>query len=799
MTTEQPREIPALILHSSVVFPNDVVSIQLPDDTLRKEVLAQLEADGEDAQIVTIYLRGDGGEPKSAEDLRPIGVLCRVVQTMQVPGGGLQVVFQGLRRVAIEEYRPDDEVPCATVMPVDVDVDDSDLDGKVLDILELVTDLIGQEGSYPEDLEQILRLNMRGGGRFADLVGAYINFPLALKREIAACHDVAERLEALETGLHLELARSRVAEDVHARVRDNIDERQREQYLRHQMRAIRDALGEDAGGEGEVDELAETLAAMEMPEEARAACTREIQRLRSVAPSSAEYQVIRTYVGWMLELPWEARTEDRLDLTEAERILNEQHTGLDKVKERILEHLAVRQLNPTQTGTILCLVGPPGVGKTSLGRAVAKSLGRKFVRMSVGGLRDEAEIKGHRRTYVGAMPGKILQLLKSCESRNPVLQIDEIDKMGSDHRGDPSSALLEVLDSSCNSEFRDHYLDLPFDLTDVVWLVTANVLDTIPHALRDRLEVVRITGYTREEKVEIANGHLLRRSLERCGLEKQHVTITPRGLTDLIDGYTREAGLRELERSLESVCRKVATNVVRGNTTKVTIGRQRLRDLLGPEPFRIGPVQRKAEVGHATGLAWTANGGALLSIEAIRMRGNGKLVTTGRLGDVMKESAQAAMSWIRAHAADLDIDPAVFAETDIHIHFPEGATPKDGPSAGVAIATCLASLLTGRPIRHDIAMTGEVTLRGHVLEVGGVKEKLLAAHRSGIRRVLVPHDNLKDVDEIAKEVRAELEIIGSEQVMTNICEALLDPSEAAVPGDVERTSTTEMRLDQPDE
>ena len=799
MTPDGSRELLALVLNSSVVFPDDVVSIQLPEDVLPREVLAK--ADGGDLLVATVYTRKDNGQPKCVEDLRPVGVLCRVVQHMQVPGGGLQVVFQGVRRISLEDYIPGDNgIPgdaCALVhaLMLPPDPDPEELDGKVLDCLDLVTELLGRDNTYPDDLEQILRLNLNGAGRFADLVAAYINFPLPIKREIAACSDVSERIASLETALHLELARSRVDEDVHQRVRDQIDGRQREQYLRQQMRAIRDALGEDAGGEGEADELSETLAAMELPDEAREACQREIRRLRSVAPSSAEYQVIRTYVGWIIDLPWESRTEDVIELESARAVLDEGHTGLDKVKERIIEHLAVRKLNPGRPGAILCLVGPPGVGKTSIGRAVAQSMGREFVRMSVGGLRDEAEIKGHRRTYVGAMPGKLLQLLKSAGARNPVLQIDEIDKMGSDNRGDPSSALLEVLDSACNSEFRDHYLDLPFDLSDVFFLVTANVLDTIPHALRDRLEIVRVGGYTREEKVEIARRHLLPRAIGKCGLDAKHVRFTSRGLIDLVEGYTREAGLRELERTIDAVCRKVATAFVNGDTDRVTVGRQRVTDLLGPRKFTAGSSRGKPEVGHVTGLAWTAHGGATLSIEATRMPGRGVLTTTGSLGDVMKESAHAAMSWIRSNAVDLDIAPDVFADTDIHIHFPEGATPKDGPSAGVAIATCLASLLSGRPVRHDLAMTGELTLRGRVLEVGGIKEKLLAAHRNGIKRVIVPSDNLKDVEEVSEEVRAELEVIGSDEVMTNICEALMDTTLRTPAGEVERGATTELRLD----
>jgi len=787
------HELPALVLHSSVVFPDDVVSIQLPDDSLRTDVVAEL--DQSDPRVVTVFAKGDCGDPETLDDVRPVGILCRVVQHMSVPGGGLQVVFQGLQRVSLEAFRDERHRHFATVELLGPDEDDPELDDKVLDVLDLVQEVLGRENNYPEDLEQILRLNMRGAGRFADLVAAYLNFPLSVKREVAAIRDVKERIETVETALHLELARHRVEDDVHQRVRSQIDERQREQYLRQQLKAIREALGEDAGGEADVDELAQRLAKANLPEEARDTCLREIRRLRSVAPSSAEYQVIRTYVGWLLDLPWSMRTEDRLDLDRARAVLDEDHTGLDKVKDRILEHLAVRQLNPGRPAAILCLVGPPGVGKTSLGRSVARALGREFVRMSVGGLRGEAEIKGHRRTYVGAMPGKILQLLKRCGTANPVLQIDEIDKMGSDHRGDPSAAILEVLDPSCHAEFYDHYLDIGFDLSDVFFLVTANLMETIPAALRDRLEVVRIGGYTHDEKLKIAQNHLVPRSLDKSGLPEGHVSFTPRGLAHVVEGYTREAGLRELERSVEAVCRKVATRYVRGETSRVVIGRQKVRDLLGPERFRTGPARRSSEIGHVTGLAWTEAGGALLSIEATRMPGKGALVTTGSLGDVMKESARAALSWLRAHAFELDVPEESFDGTDVHIHFPEGATPKDGPSAGVAIATCLASLFTSRPVRADLAMTGEVTLRGRVLEVGGIKEKLLAAHRGGIERVLIPKENLKDVEEVPQEVRDAIEIIGTEDVAENICEALLEGGNVAVSPEPETAHADQLRAE----
>ncbi|MFQ5845027.1 MAG: endopeptidase La, partial [Planctomycetota bacterium] len=498
------------------------------------------------------------------------------------------------------------------------------------------------------------------------------------------------------------------------------------------------------------------------------------RRLRGIPPSSAEYQVVRSYVEWLVDLPWRRRSRDRLDLAQARRVLDEDHTSLEKVKERILEHLAVRSLKKDPRGPILCLVGPPGVGKTSLGKSIARSLGRRFLRMSVGGLRDEAEIKGHRRTYVGAMPGKILQLLRNAGSRNPVLQIDEIDKMGADVRGDPASALLEALDPETHQEFRDHYIEVGFDLSEVFFIVTANLLDTIPPALRDRLEVIRLEGYSREEKLAIARGHLVPRSLETNGLKPKHLRFTPAGLGAVVDGHTREAGLRELERNLNKICRKVACRWVEGDHSRVTVGPRNVRRMLGPERYRPETAGRKAEVGIATALAWTSTGGKLLFIEANRMPGTGKIQITGSLGDVLRESVQAALSCIRARAAQLDLGGVDFSETDIHIHFPDGATPKDGPSAGVAAAACLASLFTGRPLRPDLAMTGEITLKGRVLEVGGIKEKLLAAHRAGIRQVLIPKDNLKDLEEVPPEVAARLEIVGTEDVMENICEALLD-------------------------
>ncbi len=792
-------EIPAILLRTSVVYPHDVVSIQLTEEEIHPASLSTAPGEHE---IATLFPRSERHGAEQLADLYEVGMLCRVVQRMQMPGGAMQAVFHGVSRLRLHGLRREAGLLRATVEVIPADAADlvgevpapgatvsPEIDQRVLDLLDLLAEYLPRDSSYPEDLEGILRMNMRGPGRFADLVSAYLNLPLEAKREVAQRVEIAARLDCVADAIRAELKRHTIDADLHKRVRTQIEERQREQYLRQQMRAIRRELGDEGSGEEEHDELMERAKRAGLGKECREVADREIRRLRSVSQSSAEYQVIRTYVGWLLDLPWRRRTRDRLDLARARAILARRHSGLEKVKERILEHLAVRKLRRNAPGPILCLVGPPGVGKTSLGKAVAEALGRKFARMSVGGLRDEAEIKGHRRTYVGAMPGKVMQLVKQAGVRNPVLQIDEIDKMGSDARGDPSSAMLEVLDPECNNQFRDHYLDVGFDLSDVFFLVTANLAESIPHALRDRLEVVRLGGYTRHEKLVIARQHIVPRALENNGLESGQVRFTSSGLAEVIDGHTREAGLRELERGLNAICRKVATRYVEGHRALVSVGKARVRELLGPALYRCDLAGRQPEIGVATGLAWTAYGGSLLHIEATRMPGKGVIQVTGHLGEVMQESAQTAFSFIRASAEEFDIDPSLFRDSDVHIHFPEGATPKDGPSAGVAIATCLASLFTRRAVRHDLAMTGEVTLKGKVLEVGGIKEKLLAAHRAGIRRVMIPRDNLRDLAELPAEVRRDLEIQGSEDVLSNICEALLSivvPEHASLSG-VERT------------
>ncbi len=545
---------------------------------------------------------------------------------------------------------------------------------------------------------------------------------------------------------------------IQSQVQSEIDKSQREFVLRQQLKAIQDELGERDPGEAEIEDLREQLAARSLPEEVRKASERELSRLEKLPQAAAEHGVIRTYLEWIASLPWDSTTEDNLDLKHAREVLDADHYDIEKVKDRILEFLAVRSLKPDARGSILCLVGPPGVGKTSLGKSIAGALERKFERISVGGMRDESEIRGHRRTYIGAMPGVIIRALRDAESANPLFMIDEIDKMGSDFRGDPASAMLEVLDPEQNETFRDHYLDLPFDLSRVMFVTTANTLDTIPGPLRDRMEVIQLAGYTEEEKLQIAKRYLVPRQIDRSGLKKSQIAFTDRGLRTIITDYTREAGVRGLEREIGGACRKVARSAAEGTLTgKVSVTEPKVRELLGRQRFFVETRRRTREPGVATGLAWTPVGGDVLFVEATAMPGSGKLTLTGQLGDVMRESAQAALSYVRAHSGDYDVPDGWFADHDIHLHVPSGAIPKDGPSAGITMATALVSLLTNRPVKSDIAMTGEITLTGQVLPIGGLKEKALAAQRSGVKRILAPMRNEADLEDIPAPLRKGLE------------------------------------------
>ncbi len=773
---EIPEEVPGMVLVSTVVFPYDVVSVQVN----KARSIRMLQENGGDNVIVGCFFPKDpeADDVDKVDDLLPVGVACRVIHRMRMPNDTIQVVFQGLRRIrCVDASQTEPYMRCKVESVEPREPRGPEIDGLIYRCMEMVDELVRGEGGYPQEMVEILRMNIAGGGRFADLVGAHVNLPLPVKRRIASTADVRDRLRIIEEVLQEAIGRTRVEAEVSHKVRVDIDQRQRESLLRAQLRAIRKELGEEGDTEKEVEDLRERLRSLGLPKEAEETATREIDRLAGMSPASAEYHVIRTYVGWILDLPWNVTSRGRIDLEKARAILDRDHWGLEDVKERILEFLAVRRLKKDPRGPLLCLVGPPGVGKTSLGRSVAEAVGRTFVRISVGGMRDEAEIKGHRRTYVGALPGKILQALKRAGTRDPVFMIDEIDKMGSDpSRGDPSSAMLEVLDPEQNSQFVDHYLDVPFDLSKVFFIATGNYLEDVPGPLRDRMEVVTLSGYTREEKFHIARAHLIPRVVKDNGLKAEHVEFADAGLKAIIDGHTREAGMRNLERLIGRVCRKVALDVTSGKTEKVVkavIDAAAVERFLGLPAYTDEGRAREPAVGVATGLAWTAGGGTVLFIEATAMPGGGGVRITGHLGEVMRESVELGLSWVRANAADLGIDPEAFRRVDVHVHVPEGATPKDGPSAGVTIATALASLFTGQPVRADLAMTGEVTLKGRVLPVGGIKEKLLAAHRAGIRRVIIPEGNRKDLRDLPDDVRREMDVQFSSHVGTNLELALM--------------------------
>jgi ATP-dependent Lon protease len=696
---------------------------------------------------------------------------------MRMPNETMQVVLQGLRRVRLLEVTGIQPYFRYRIEAVeDREPRGQDVDGLIYRCMEMVDQLVKAEGGYPPEMVNILRMNIAGAGRFADLIGAHVNLALEVKTRICASDNVRERLHIVEDALQEALARHQIEEEVAEKVKVDIGQRQREHLLRTQLKMIRKELGIEGDSEEEILELRDRIHDAELPEAVEEATLREVERLAAMPTSAAEFHVLRTYIGWILDLPWKLEERKPINLKAARRVLERDHYGLEDVKERILEFLAVRRLKNDPRSPVLCLAGPPGVGKTSLGRSVAEAMGRRFVRVSVGGMRDEAEIKGHRRTYVGAMPGKIIQALKRAGARDCVFVIDEIDKMGSDVRGDPSSAMLEVLDPEQNEAYVDHYVDQPFDLSRVFFLCTANVLENIPGPLRDRMEIVQLAGYTRHEKLHIARKHLLPRVLEQNGLTGKEIVFTDAGLQALIDGYTREAGVRNLQRQIGRICRRRALEVAEDPETNdkgARIDANAVERFLGAARFRDTLRSRDPAVGVTAGLAWTPVGGDLLFFEASLVPGSGRIKVTGRLGDVMRESAETAFSYVQSIARELEIDTELIKKHDIHLHVPEGATPKDGPSAGVTIAACLASLLTGKPARADLAMTGEITLKGRVLPVGGIKEKLLAAHRAGIRRVLLPEENRQDVEKIPEDVREELEIRFTSSASENIDAALL--------------------------
>ena len=751
-----PEALPVLPLRDTVAFPETLAplavgqerSIHLVDDVL-----------GANRMLAMVTAKDPENEVPGPADLHGVGVVGAVARMMKVPDGSLRILVQGMQRVKLGAYVAEQPYMVARIseMP-DVVEPSAELEALSRNVQRTFMEIVEQIPYLPEELQMAVA-NIDDPSTLSYLIAGALRIGTEEKQKLLEQVDVAKRLRHLSRILARELEVVQLGTQIQSQVQSEIDKGQREFVLRQQMKAIQEELGEGDEQQAEVTELREKIEAAELPEHALEAAERELSRLEKLPPAAAEHGVIRTYLEWLTELPWSKQTEDELDMGHAREVLDADHYDLEKVKDRILEYLAVRKLNPSSPGPILCFVGPPGVGKTSLGRSIARALGREFERISVGGVRDEAEIRGHRRTYIGAMPGTIVRALRDAGSRNPVFMIDEIDKMGADFRGDPASAMLEVLDPAQNDSFRDHYLDLEFDLSDVVFIATANVLDTIPGPLLDRMETIELAGYTLEEKRHIARRYLVRRQIEANGLKPSQIEITDAALTAIIEEYTREAGVRNLERQIGTLCRKVARQVAEGRTRgKVRISGKRARELLGRRRVFAEQRRRTRDPGVATGLAWTPAGGDVLFIEATAMPGSGRLTTTGQLGEVMKESAQAALSYVRGHYREMapKLPEGWFAEHDVHIHVPAGAVPKDGPSAGVAMTVALSSLVSGRPVRNDVAMTGEVTLTGQVLPIGGVKEKSLAAQRAGIKKVIVPSRNEADVAEIPEHERAGL-------------------------------------------
>ena len=760
-----------LPLRGLTVFPHMILTF----DVGRVKSINALDEAMMNNQLIFLTTQKDAkNDSPDVDDIYNVGTISRVKQLLRLPGNTIRVLVEGLTRAEVTNYIQTEPFFIAEVVERSVpagrkkNITDEAMRRKVVSTFEEYAKLSGKIS--PETVSSISSIEEIG--QLSDLVASNMHLRIEQKQDILNEFHPGRRMEKLLELLLSEIEILEVEKDISMRVRKQIDKMQREYYLREQIKAIQSELGDKDGIAGEVEEYRKKLEKMDLPEEAENKVRKELDRLQKTPAGSAESAVIRTYLDWIFDLPWGKKTEVMIDLDKAGAILEEDHYGLEKVKERILEYLAVLKLTNNLKGPILCLVGPPGVGKTSIAKSIARALNRNYVRMSLGGVRDEAEIRGHRRTYVGAMPGRIINALKQAGSSNPLILLDEIDKMSSDFRGDPASAMLEVLDSEQNFAFRDHYLELSVDLSDVLFLTTANTLDTIPRPLLDRMEVITISGYTEEEKVQIAQRYLLKKQLRAHGLRKRNLRISEDTIRSIINYYTREAGVRNLEREIANLCRKAARALVSGNKKSVTITPSNIEKYLGARRFRYDKANEKDEVGLATGLAWTPVGGDTLAIEVTIMDGSGKLELTGQLGDVMKESAMAAVSFIRSKAELLGIDTEFHKKYDIHIHVPEGATPKDGPSAGITLATAMVSALTGRAVRKNVAMTGEITLRGRVLPIGGVKEKVLAAHRAGIDTVVLPSENRKDVDDIPDNVKSRLNFIFVDEMDTVLNTAL---------------------------
>jgi ATP-dependent Lon protease len=759
-----PEVLPVLALRDIVVFPFMIVPLFVSRDRSIKAVDQSLS---ENRLILLVSQTEVEQEEPAAKDLYQMGTVSIIMRMLKLPDGRIRILAQGLSRAKVETF--DEESKPYLQARISV-VSEPVLENPPVEITALIRNVraslekavtLGKNIS-PEVM--VLMANLEDPGRLADLVASNLDLKAPDAQLVLDLVDPVMRLRKIHELLAKELELLTVQQEINTQAKGEIDKSQREFYLRQQLKAIQQELGESSELSEEVQQLRDKIAKSKMPKEVTEECERQLKKLERMHPDSAETATIRNYLDWMVSLPWAVATKDNLDLRRAKRTLDEDHTGLDKIKERILEYLAVRKIKGDTKGPILCFVGPPGVGKTSLGRSIARALERKFVRLSLGGVHDEAEIRGHRRTYVGAMPGRIVQSIHQAGANNPVFMMDEVDKIGMDYRGDPSSALLEVLDPEQNSTFRDNYLGVPFDLSRVLFITTANLLDPIQPAFRDRMETIELTGYTEEEKLAIAKRHLVPKQLAEHGLKLRHIQFTEAALRRVVTQYTREAGLRNLEREIGSICRKVARKIAEGKRGLLRITPENVHQFLGSPKILPEEMLKKDQVGVATGLAWTPTGGEIMFIESTAMRGKGNLTLTGKLGDVMKESAQAALSYARSHAEELGIEEDFFQDRDIHVHVPEGAIPKDGPSAGITMATSLISLFTKRPIRKGVAMTGEITLTGNVLPIGGLKEKVLAARRARIKRVIIPLLNRKDLDEIPSSVRSSMEIIPVEEV-----------------------------------
>ncbi len=751
------RVLPLLPLRGVLVFPYMVIHLDVGRE---KSVQAIEEAMIQERTIFLATQKEAQTDDPGQDDIYQIGTVAEVKQLLKLPGGTIRVLVEGISRAKIVKYTAEEPF-------FKVEIEEyQDAVTKSAEIEALMRSLIHQFEQYvklskripPETVVTVV--NLEEPGRLADIIASHLSLRIEEKQSVLEAVDIVKRLEKLCTIVAKELEIVELERKINVRVRKQMEKTQKEYYLREQIKAIQRELGEKDERAAEAEELREKISKAKLPKDVEEKAIKEVERLEKMPPMAAEAVVVRNYLDTLLALPWNKGTKDRLDIKLAEEILEEDHYGLKKVKDRILEYLAIRKLAKKMKGPIICFVGPPGVGKTSLGKSIARALERKFYRMSLGGVRDEAEIRGHRRTYVGAMPGRIIQGMKQVGSKNPVFLLDEIDKMSMDFRGDPTAALLEVLDPEQNNTFSDHYIEVPFDLSNVMFITTANGLHNIPRPLLDRMEVIQISGYTEEEKVQIALRHLLPKQLKEHGLKEEQLQVSENTIRKIIREYTRESGVRNLEREIASVCRKAARQIVSDKKIKkVRVTVQNLEQHLGIPRFRYGVAEQEDQIGVATGLAWTEVGGDTLAIEITTYPGKGHLTLTGKLGDVMKESAQAGYSYVRSRAEELGIDPEFHEKLDIHVHVPEGAIPKDGPSAGITMACALASALSGRKVRHDVAMTGEVTLRGRVLPVGGIKEKVLAAHRAGITTLIIPMDNKKDIEEIPQNVKNKLEFV----------------------------------------